>query len=451
MLHFNIINNIMNTSINYKQLAKIGGVLLAGFLLGWLIFGDSDTESDSLQEHVEEIHTTEEGDRIYTCSMHPQIRENEPGNCPICGMELIPLEKTEKSSATQRDEYAITMSPTAMELAKVKTVEVVEKAATKKVRMPGKVKVDERRKSVIPAHFPGRIEELYLDYTGAYLEEGDPIASVYAPELVAAQRELLEAYQNRDTNPGLYRATRQKLRNWEIAPEVIDKIIRSGRARQSFDIFATRNGYVTTRHISTGDHIEFGNAIFEIADLSTVWIELEAYERDLNGLSEGDKVEFTVGAFPGEQFHGTINYIDPMLDDETRTATVRAEAQNPSGRLKPNMLVKGFVTSSIDEGEPQLQIPTSAVLWTGLRSLVYIQQQEGAETYFEPREIMLGERTDDMYVIKDGLEAGERVVIQGNFMIDSAAQLADKRSMMNHEPGSGSVPAHDHGEMDMEE
>ena len=424
----------MNLPFNTTQLAKAAGILLIGILLGWLFFGGSTSTTDNthdMEQHVHDAHTDEEGNIVYTCSMHPQVRQNEPGNCPICGMELIPAPDAAEKAADSDDSYTTTMTQTAMKLAQVQTSEVKRATAVQRSRMPGKVMIDERRLSIIPAHFPGRIEQLYLDYTGAYVEKGDPIASVYSPELISAQKELLEAYRNRDSNPVLYQATRQKFINWEISPRIIDRILERNAAQENFDIHSHRNGYVTKRYVAVGDHIHFGKPIFEITDLSTVWIEFEAYESDLSGLSRGDAVEFTVAAYPGETFEANITYIDPILDDQRRTATVRAEASNSDLRLKPNMLAKGVVSSEVNGGDPQLQVPASSILWTGERSLVYVRQPDSNAPAFEAREVLLGPRVGDSYVIREGLREGEQVVVKGNFMIDSAAQLTDKKSMMN--------------------
>ncbi|WP_176466251.1 efflux RND transporter periplasmic adaptor subunit [Aliifodinibius salipaludis] len=432
--------------MNKRTLSTYIAILVGGIFIGWLFFSGSGEPSD-INEHVQEQHTDEEGNIVYTCSMHPNVREDEPGNCPICGMELIPVDNVDENDS-EEDPYALTMTATAMKLAEVQTTEVRSEPAIKESRMPGKVTVDERRTAVIPAHFPGRIEKLYLDFTGAHVEQGDPIASVYAPELVSAQKELLEAYERRESNPRLYRAARQKLINWEISETVIDNIIEDGEPRRNFDIHSHRSGYVTTRHVSVGDHIHFAEPIFEVADLSSVWVEFEAYENDLSGLAEGDSVSFTVRSHPGETYSGQITYIDPILEDRLRTATVRAEAENANGDLKPNMLAKGTVSSSVAGGKAQLQVPASAVMWTGERSLVYVENSNSERTSFSARQVLLGQRVGNFYIIKEGLEEGERVVVHGNFMIDSAAQLADKLSMMNPEPGTGAnTGGHDHGSM----
>lgn len=434
----------MKITYNLPTLLKAVGILLAGILLGWLFFGGAPSESANMEQHVEETHTNDQGEIVYTCSMHPQVREDEPGNCPICGMELVPANEVNAESEDDQHPQALRMTKAAMALADVQTTKVAAKPAVKQVQMPGKVTVDERTISVIPAHFPGRIEELYLNFTGAYVENGDKLASVYSPELVTAQRELLEAYQKRESNPRLYESARQKFVNWEISPKVIDSILEKGEPQQNFNIYSRKSGFVTNRHIAVGDHIQFGKPIFEITDLSTVWVTFDAYENDLNGLAVGDNVHFSVRAYPGKTFQSKVTYIDPLIDED-RTASVRTELDNSDAQLKPNMLAKGTVSTQLNGGQAALQIPKEAVLWTGERSIVYVRLPDNDHNRFEAREVELGARMGDYYIVKDGLQEGENVVVKGNFMIDSAAQLADKKSMMNKNPGEGDAPSgHNH-------
>lgn len=439
----------MNTSYNIPILLKSAGILLAGILLGWLLFGGSQPQTSDMEQHIEDTHTNQQGEIVYTCSMHPSVRQNEPGDCPICGMELIPANQVDSESTDDQHPQALRMTKAAMQLADVQTMEVTSKKATKEVQMPGKVTIDERAISIIPAHFPGRIEKLHLNFTGAYVEKGDKLATVYSPELVTAQRELLEAYKRRESNPRLYESTRQKFINWEIAPEVIDRILENGQPQENFVIYSHKNGYVTERHIAVGDHIHFGKPIFEIADLSSVWIKFDVYESDLQGLSVGDNIRFSVTTYPGETFESEVTYINPLIDENERTATIRTEFANNDEQLKPNMLAEGTVNTELNGGQATLQIPKQAVLWTGERSIAYVKLPDTSQTRFEAREIELGTRAGDHYIVKNGLEPGEQVVIRGNFMIDSAAQLADKKSMMNPNPGQGGMPAgHNHGEME---
>ena len=433
--------------MDVSKIAKTTGILLAGLFLGWLIFGGTPSEDPQpIEDHIEEAHTDEEGNIVYTCSMHPSIRESEPGNCPICGMELIPVSQSQDTAV--ESPYEFTMSKAAMQLAEVQTTEVVSRPATHTIRMPGKIAVDERRISSVTSHFPGRIKQLYVDFTGQRVEKGQKLASIYSPQLLTAQRELIEAYRKREQNPSLYEASRRKLRLWELPEETINELERSGNIMTELDIVAPAEGYVLKRNISVEDHVMEGTVMYQIANLSRLWVRFNAYESDLAGLSVGDQVRFQVDAYPGETFDARISFIDPVLDPGSRTANIRAEAPNHDNRLKPQMLAEGVITSDIAGGRPVLQIPKSAVLWTGERSVVYVRKPDTKRPTFEFREVELGQRAGDYYVVKSGLRAGEEVVTHGNFKLDSAAQLAGKASMMNRNP-DGRVPAvHDHGTMD---
>ncbi len=216
-------------SLNLKQILKSAGILVAGLLLGWLFFGGSSPDQlQSMDEHVEEAHTNEQGEVVYTCSMHPSVRQSEPGNCPICGMELIPANEEGSESGAETNNYELKMTEAAARLAEVQTTKVVKDLAVKKVRMPGKIAVDERRVSNVTAHFPGRITQLYVDYTGARIQKGERLASIYSPQLLSAQRELLETQKHKESNPALYHSTRRKLELWELPEEEIQKIENSG-------------------------------------------------------------------------------------------------------------------------------------------------------------------------------------------------------------------------------
>ncbi|MDZ7659572.1 efflux RND transporter periplasmic adaptor subunit [Fodinibius sp.] len=436
-------------SPNINQIGRSAGILVIGLLLGWLFFGGSSADQpQSMDEHVKEAHTNEQGEVVYTCSMHPSVRQSEPGNCPICGMELIPADEEGSEQGSEASNYELKMTEAAARLAEVQTTEVIKDVAVKKVRMPGKIAVDERRVSNVTAHFPGRITQLYVDYTGARIQKGERLASIYSPQLLSAQRELLETRKHKKSNPALYQSTRRKLELWELPEEEIQKIENSGKVINELDIVSPAEGYVLKRNISEQDHVMEGTVMYEIANLSKVWVTFEAYESDLVGLAEGNKVTFTVEAYPGETFEAEITYIDPTLDPQSRTATVRAEAANPDRRLKPQMLAEGVVSSEISGGKEQTLIPKSAVLWTGERSVVYVYKRVDGQPVFEFREVELGARVGDQYVVKSGVKVGEEVVTNGNFKIDSAAQLAGKASMMNRNPDGTKPAGHNHGSME---
>lgn len=422
----------MKTKINYKKTGKVIGILLVGLFLGWLFFGGSSADKSNMDAHVQDAHTNEQGEIVYTCSMHPSVRQNEPGNCPICGMELIPVGDT--GSSEEENPYEMTMTPAAVKIADIQTTEVIRGNATKTVRMPGKVAVDETMTSSITALFPGRIEELYVDFTGQYVSRGEPLASVYSSKLVTAQRELIEAAKHKENNPTLYNAAKRKLKLWELSDGQIQQIEQSGEVQTEMNITAPKSGYVLSRNVSREDYVQEGTLMYEIANLSRLWVIFQAYESDLAGLDEGDDVSFTVNAYPGETFTAEVTYIDPVLSESSRTVSVRAEVRNPDNRLKPQMLAEGVIKSNLSSSGDKLLVPKSAVLWTGERSVVYVKKPNTNQPTFEFREVVLGARAGDQYVIESGLEAGEKVVTNGNFKLDSAAQLSGKASMMNRNP-----------------
>lgn len=408
-------------------------IALAGIALGAIFFGGSAPTTQSIEEHIAETHTDEEGNIIYTCSMHPSVRQNEPGNCPICGMELIPVSD---SSSEAEDPNELTMSAAAMKRAEIETSEVHISNAPIEVRLPGKVVIDERKIAQIPAHFNLRVEQLFVNFTGEYINKGDVVARVYSPELFTAKKELFEAFENKDSNPRLYQAARNKLINWKIPSDQIDDILAKGTPDSNIEIRAHQSGYVLNRHVSVGDHLTSGQLMYEISELSSIWVQFEAYESDISSISKGDEITFTVASLPGQTFNSKIDFIDPLLDNVTRTVRIRTNIQNKKLALKPGMLVEGIVLGKMSSGKGLL-VPRTAVMWTGPRSIVYVKIQDSEKFTFKAREITLGKRIGNYYEVLDGLEAGETVVTNGTFKIDSAAQLADKLSMMNRTPGSG--------------
>lgn len=421
----------MNNRFDLKRVSKISGLILIGLSLGWLLFGGAPDQPQSLDEHIEQVHTDQEGNVIYTCSMHPSIRENEPGNCPICGMELIPVTQDDTG---EESPYELTMSEAATKLADVQTTRVIKEVAVSTSRLPGKIMVDERRLKTLPAHVPGRIEELYINFTGEYINKGDRVASIYSPQLVSAQKELLEVAKDKERNPSLYNAARNKLLNWEITEEQINQIESSKKVMNEIDIVSKVDGYVINKMIEIGSHVQQGSTMFKLADLSKVWIMFDAYESDVASIKVGDEVLFTVEALPGKNFTAMITFVDPVLNPQSRTVSVRAEANNSDLALKPNMLAQGDIKSDVRDSGEQILVPKSAVLWTGERSVVYVKKPNTAQPTFEFREVVLGQRVGDQYIVKSGVSEGEEVVTNGTFKIDSAAQLAGKASMMNKTP-----------------
>jgi Cu(I)/Ag(I) efflux system membrane fusion protein len=425
---------MMNTK--NKNIIKMVGVLFVGLLLGWMIFGGNDA---SKSEHD---HNAEEGtETIWTCSMHPQIRMNEPGQCPICGMDLIPLESNESAM----DPNAIQMTEDAMKLANIQTMIVGGgNGANKKMALNGKVQIDERKLYTQSTHIPGRIERLHINFTGEKVNRGQTLAMVYSPELVTAQEELLQANRIKEAQPELFEAAKQKLGNWKIGSATINKILSSNKPIQQFPITADVSGIITAKKVDLGDYVGQGMPIYEIADLSSLWVLFDVYESDMPWVKVGNKISYTIQSLPGETFEGVVTFIDPLINPQTRVASARVEVKNSENILKPEMFASGIVNNSLaTTSSKDMVIPKSAVMWTGERSVVYIKSIVSNKVSFKLRNVTLGASLGDAYIIKDGLSEGEEIVINGTFAVDAASQLAGKPSMMSPEGGKA-ITGHNH-------
>lgn len=403
--------------MKHKSIIINIAILITGLLLGWLIFGG---ESASTHDHTSEAATE------YTCSMHPQIRQQGPGKCPLCGMDLIPVSSAGGSSNPLVHE----LTPEAIALANIQTTKVKSASAVHELTLAGKVKVNEQQLSVVTAKFPGRIEKLFVNFEGQEVRKGEKLATVYSPELVTAQRELLEAKKMSGVSPQLYEAAKEKLRLWRISDKQVEQIESSGNVTTTLDVHADASGVVTKRQVALGDYVSTGSIMMEIANLSSVWVVLDAYESDLSWIKTGSIITFTVPSIPGRDFTATIQYINPVVNPETRSVDVRAVVPNVGNFLKPEMLVNATLQTKMNTKATGLAIPATAVLWTGKRSIVYVKQQ-GSTPAFERREITLGARMKDMYLIENGLDEGEEVVSNGVFAVDASAQLSGNYSMMS--------------------
>jgi Cu(I)/Ag(I) efflux system membrane fusion protein len=430
--------------VNRKHIIILVATLAMGILLGWIFFGGSKSDSgNDLHDHSSEIST----ETTYTCSMHPQIRQNEPGDCPICGMDLIPLESDDNDDL---DPMAIRMSKTAMQLASVSTEIVGKTMPVKTLRLNGKVQADERLVSTQSAHFSGRIEKLLVKFTGQFVSKGQVVAHIYSPELVTAQEELLEALKSKETQPQLLDAAKEKLKKWKLSENQVEQIIQSGVTQDDFPLIADISGYITDRKVNLGDYVRKGQPLYEITDLSRVWILLDVYESDISWIKKGSKVNYTVQSYPGENFNGSISFIDPIIDSKSRVSKARLEVSNKDYKLKPEMFVSATIETDLPSTPNAIVIPKTAVMWTGERSVVYVKSASSEQVSFKMRKITLGPALGNSYVVEDGLEEGEEIAVNGTFSIDAAAQLAGKPSMMSPE-GGAAITGHDHGTMQTED
>jgi Cu(I)/Ag(I) efflux system membrane fusion protein len=417
-------------------------------------------------------------------------------------MDLIPVAAAQAEVGPRE----ISFSEEAIKLMEVETTSVERRFVTAEIRMVGKVDYDETRVKNITAWVAGRIDRLYVDFTGITVNKGDHTVEIYSPELISAQAELLATLQAaasikpessdlmKSTTSATLEAAREKLRLLGLGKDQIDKIESSGKTLTHITIYSPMGGIVIQKHATEGTYVSTGTPIYTVADLSRLWVKLDAYESDLVWIRYGQEVEFTTEAYPGEVFKGRISFIDPILNDKTRTVKVRVDVDNPQGKLKPEMFARAIVRSGLAKGgkvmapemagkwicpmhpsvvkdqagscdicgmdlvtteslgyvkaetseQGPLVIPASAPLITGTRAVVYVRLPDKKKPTFQGREIVLGPRAGDYYIVQSGLAEGEIIVTNGNFKIDSALQIQAKPSMMNPEGGVAPM-GHQHG------
>ena len=399
------------------------GILAVGLLLGWVLFGGT-----AKQEPTHDHNKIAETNQMWTCSMHPQIMQPEPGECPICGMDLIPAESG--AEGLMPDEFKLTEN--AMALANVQTSVVgIGKDNDNSIKLSGKIVENEESNTVQVSYFSGRIERLYVSFTGEDIRAGQLLATIYSPELYAAQQELLTTAALKESQPALYKAVRNKLKLWKLSENQISQIEASGKIMENFPVYATVSGTVTEKLIEQGDYVNQGQALLKIANLNTVWGNFDVYENQINRFKKGQEVVVTTNAYPNKEFKGKVDFINPTLNSNTRTVTLRVILNNKDGIFKPGMFLEAQIEAGVSASKTQvLSIPSSAVLWTGTRSVVYVKTSPN-EPIFEMKEVVLGNKVGDNYEITDGLSDGDEIVTNGTFTVDAAAQLQGKKSMMN--------------------
>ena len=396
-------------------------------------------DSQSAQSH--DGHDHKELPVGYACSMNCVPPMEEPGDCPICGMDMLPVYDNASSNSGNPARQMV-MSPEAKALAKIQTAVVKKRPVVRNVRMVGSLAVDPSRRAHISADVGGRVDKLHAEFEGVVVEKGQDLALFYSPELLAVQQEFLQASRSlkrlsgntlesvQGASESAVAAARERLRLAGLTRAQIKDLENRGTAEERVILKAPIGGTVIDRHVEEGEYVEKGGRILAIADLTKLWVELEAYESDLPWLRKDQKTVFSTKSLPGEEFPGEIAFIDPVLNQQTRTVRVRANVGNPQGHLRPGMYVTGIVEAKVD-GPELLVIPASAPLITGKRAVVYVEVSGADAPTFEGREIVLGGRSGDSYIVYDGLREGDRIVTNGAFQIDSALQIIAKPSMMN--------------------
>lgn len=412
--------------------------------------------------------------------MHPQIKLPHPGKCPICFMDLIPLETGGAQSDVSLAQYS--MSDTAKKLAEVETTEAKREQAKVIIRMVGMVAEAEPRVAALVSRVDGRLDEVYINYTGEQVVKGQPMVKIWSPTLIKSEVELFETLRGGEGNdPSMIKGSEEKLIQYGLTQEQIEEIKKNQKPDLYITLRAPISGVVTTKIANLGQFVKEGQEMYMINDLSSVWVKMDAYESDLPWIRYGQDVVFTTPAAPGRKFRGKVLFVDPMLDTKTRTVKVRVEADNPDLTLRPGMFVTSELEAEVDaqghvikrewagkyicpvhpsdnpSSEPgicpdskmplrpasaygyadiknpelPLVIPASAPLITGKRAIVYVEVPNSSEPTYELREVELGPRAGDKYVVYKGIKEGEKVVSRGNFKIDSAMQIVGKPSMMH--------------------
>lgn len=386
---------------------------------------------------------------IYRCPMHPSYTSDRPGQCPICGMNLVADEATPPETPKATGEATlpnmpkgfgmVSLSREKAQLIGIRTAPATRLGMTRTIKASATVAADERRIRQVQSKIQGWIDKLYVNFNGQYVSRGQALMAVYSPDLVSTQEEYLLAMRNLNSLQGaspeiregaqnLVDAAKRRLEYWDISSGQIRRLEQSGQPLKTLTLYSPVRGYVTQSPARQGMQVTPGAMLYTIADLSQVWVLAGVHEQDLALISKGMQVVFRATAYPGRDFTGKVSYINPQLDPQSRTATARIELANPDMALRPEMYGEATLVREIPGA---LSVPASAVMDNGEAQVVYVQTEPGR---FAPRAVKVGIRTNDSAQILDGLEEGELVVVDGNFMLDSESRL---RASASEAQGSG--------------
>jgi Cu(I)/Ag(I) efflux system membrane fusion protein/cobalt-zinc-cadmium efflux system membrane fusion protein len=368
--------------------------------------------------------------QLYTCGMHPDVIQEGPGTCPICGMDLTPLHEHETPGASAPGEISI--DAVVVQNMGVRVEPARRQTVFRHVRSIGEVEVGEDQVSVVNLRFSGWVERIHVDKTGDPVDEGQRLFDIYSPDLVAAQEEYLLALRTQGPESELVRSARRKFDLWDIAAEEIAAIAKSREVRRTLAIRSPSTGFVLDKNVMEGARVMAGEDLYRIGDLRHIWVTAEIYEFDAPWVEVGQPAQMELSHEEGKLYEGKVAYIYPSLNELTRTLGVRLEFENPDIRLKPGMFATVYIQHRrLDD---VLAIPTEAILDSGRRKLVFVSAGDGR---FEPREIVTG-LVGDRHVTQviSGLEEGEEIVVSGQFLLDSESQLQEAmRKMLERRTG----------------
>jgi multidrug efflux pump subunit AcrA (membrane-fusion protein) len=434
---------------NANKWAKLGGLVLLGFVIGlayravpWPQPGKTALAAGAQEHaggHPSQSATTEHsghgqaaGERkvlYWYDSMNPSYHSDKPGKAPD-GMALVPKYADEAEATQGMPAGTVMLSPEKQQLIGVRTGEVKREHLQRTIRTVGRLIPDETKIARVHVKISGWVDKVNVDFVGKRVEKGQPLFTLYSPELVSTQQEYLIARRGeqylgkssyRDVSEGadsLLRATRERLRLWDISEEQIRKLDETGEAQRTLTLYSPISGFVMARQAYEGMRVTPETELYEITDLASIWVEADVYEYEAAYVRVGQPASMRLSYLPGKTYRGHVNYVYPTLDPKSRTVKVRLEFPNPGFELKPEMYAD--VELKVDYGTKVL-VPAEAVLDSGTRQLVFLARPGG---YFEPREIKVGARLEDQYIVLSGLEPGDTIVTSGNFLIDSESRLS---------------------------
>ncbi len=419
--------------------AVAGGIyLFRAPIAAWLAPGDASVSAATAQAQAGERKIL-----YWVDPMHPAYKSDKPGTAPDCGMDLVPVYADEGGGEAEPNlpPGAVKITAQKLQLIGVQYGAVADQPLSKTIRAVGRVAYDETKIARIHPKIEGWIEQVFVDFTGKQVEKGQPLLSLYSPELLATQQEFLIAKRAKETlgnssytevssgAVSLYQAARDRLRLWDVSDAQIQEIEQRGTPQKTLVLYAPFSGFVLARNAYEKQRVGPDTELYAVADLSTVWVLADIYEYELPMIQLGQTAQMNLAYFPDRTFTGKITYIYPQLDNTTRTLKVRLEFPNPDFHLKPDMFAN--VEIHIDYGR-QLSVPEEAVLDSGAEQIVFVAHEGG---YFEPRHVRLGGRVDGRVIVLEGLKRGERIVTSGNFLIDSESRLKSALGGMAGMPG----------------
>jgi Cu(I)/Ag(I) efflux system membrane fusion protein len=426
-----------------KKTIFLSAVIFIVIIVLIVLFKNSSGHSDS-STALTSSQTQEQ--EYYTCPMHPSVISDRPGACPVCGMALV--KKTtmqDVSDDEMKNLHQVSLSPSQRVIANVSTTPVTRQDILKEISAVGIVDFAEPLLATVTARFRGRIEKLYVNFTGELVKQGQPLFDLYSPDLISAQQEYILALNSLgdtlfagENQSLLLQASRERLRvHFGMTENQITTLEQTRKTQSTMTYFSPISGTVLSKEILEGQYVDEGMPLYQLADLSNVWIYLDVYEKDIRFIRMNHPVQITTEAYPNETFKGKVTFIDPVINNETRTVRVRTEFDNPHGKLKPQMYVKAMIHVPSSSA---LVVPTTAVLYTGKRNLVWIEVKENT---FEPREVTLGMSSGSLIEVLTGLREGENVVTTGAYLLESESQLQQPRGSSGGHQHDTPIPQRD--------